>query len=122
MKILGFGELTHDAHYDRSTSELTNRGSRGGGSVWNIVANAIQYEAGVFEAALAIGVSGSDERRNIALEDNEQLGIQTLLMSESYGQVTSTMHHLMRVRPPLYGSKYQTTNRCLICHRRSKPD
>jgi len=112
--ILGLGDLVHDAFYDREAGSLRYRGSRGGGSVWNILANA---SAGGARTG-GIGVAGEDARRDVAVADNESLGIELLWLGSSGAHVTCTMHHFQRANPPLYGGSYQTTGRCRACQRR----
>lgn len=111
--IVGLGELVHDAHYSRIGGQFTYVGSRGGGSVWNILANA----AARGHAVGGIGTSGGDDRRTLALEDNSRLGIHPISMTSQPTALTSTMHHFPRDaanRP----RRYQTTSKCLRCQQR----
>lgn len=112
-RLLGLGRVVHDAHWRRGVSEMQYLGSRGGGSVWNILANA----AALGVSTAAIGVSGDDERADVALADNASLGIDTVLVERIDGRVTSTMHHFPR---PGSGdqTRYQTSSLCQRCQSR----
>jgi sugar/nucleoside kinase (ribokinase family)/phosphoheptose isomerase len=113
--IVGLGDLVHDAHYERLGDTLRYTGSRGGGSVWNILANA--YAQGA--EAMGVGFGGLDDRREVVLDDHKRLGIDMLWAGTHASRATCTMHHFPRPNPPLYGGQYQTTGRCRVCLRRT---
>lgn len=112
-QLVGLGRLVHDAHWRRTVDDVQYLGSRGGGSVWNILANAADH--GI--SCRGIGVSGHDARSEIAIADNLALGLDMNWIESFDGRVTSSMHHFARAGVgPLV--KYQTSSMCQRCHNR----
>lgn len=111
-QVVGLGEVVHDASHARVGDGFSYRGSRGGGSVWNTLANAAAMQAQVG----AISVAGSDSRYELASRDNSSLGIEELFTENFRGGITATMHHF----PTEHDGKllYETTTKCLRCQQR----
>lgn len=113
ISLYGLGKVIHDAHYERQAGELFYRGSRGGGSVWNILANAASTGIPVG----GIGVGGDDARAELVLQDNADLGIQNVFIDLLAGRITGTMHHFPSSSANS-SIRFQTTSKCLRCFNR----
>lgn len=111
-QLVGLGRLVHDAHWKRGIDEMSYFGSRGGGSVWNILVNAA---ARGVECA-GVGVAGNDVRSELALLDNSSLNVNVDRVERFDGRVTSSMHHFARLGGPAV--RYQTSSMCQRCHNR----
>lgn len=115
-RLVAVGEVLVDQLFRLESDLLVYRGVAGGGSAFNIAANAAA--AGV--ATTAIGTGGSDWRAKVAVRDLEALGA-ICRMSQSEGRLTKTFWQIPRGpidQPSLTPVSYRTSSRCPICNER----
>lgn len=112
--VVGLGRVVHDAHYEQVGTENRYQGSRGGGSVWNILVECAANGNRVH----GIGVAGDDRQGEVAMSDNCELGIDQNVEILP-GRTTMTMHHIPSIKSD-HRLRYITTSLCERCKKRPK--
>ena len=72
-QVIGFGELIYDHVFIKRENSITYSGSHGGGSVFNLLANA----ASLGDKVIATGVGGDDIYGNFAKEELAALSVNS---------------------------------------------
>lgn len=112
--VVGLGRVVHDAHYEQVGTNNRYQGSRGGGSVWNILVECAANGHSVH----GIGVAGGDRQGEVAMADNCALGIDQSIEILP-GKTTLTMHHIPSIKSD-HQLRYITTSLCERCKKRPK--
>lgn len=116
-RIVGLGELLVDAHYAGVGNTYRYDGSRGGGSVWNTLANAATQGAD----CLAVAHYAKDWRSEVAKGDLESLGVDVEARASGGSLPTPVMHH-MPLQAPIgrHRNRYRTSSNCPVCVSRTQ--
>ena len=114
--LVAIGEVLVDQFFQLEEDKLIYRGVAGGGSAFNIAANAAS--AGI--PTLAVGGAGKDWRAEVAAQDLQALG-SACRVAHSAGRLTRTFWQIPRdniQQASLTPTRYRTTGRCPICGNR----
>lgn len=118
LSIVGVGELIFDhiCSPGQRDNEGSLRESRGGGSVFNILANLAQLG---WNAAVQ-GVVGQDAAGDLALADLQGLGVDTTGVKQLPGRRTRLIFEVLGVRnsAQVGGTRHSFTTKCPVCSRR----
>lgn len=116
--IVGVGELIldHICSPGHNDSDGTLRESRGGGSVFNVLANLSRLGW----RTAAHGVVGDDQSGAVALADLDGLGVETHAVRSIAGKRTRLIFELLGVREgaQVGGSRHSFTTKCPVCAQR----
>ena len=114
--MLGIGELVYDHVFAIARGKTTYIGSRGGGSVFNLLAN----QAAVGGRAIAIGVGGHDWFGESAKDELKEIGVDTSNLNLLKGKRTRV---IFEVHPERQESSFESPRKlfsivCPICRSR----
>lgn len=111
IPIAAIGHLIRDIIYIKNKSDGCTYliGSRGGGSIWNTLANAAVNGS----TAIALCVGGSDEAAELCLEDLRAAGVIIAGKRMVNGKATRTIHEILTFE----GSKprHKCSSICPVC-------
>ena len=115
--VVGCGELIYDHVFLQSARSLIYHGSRGGGSVFNLLANVAHWGGN----ARAIGVAGCDALGDAARDELRLLGVETAQIISLAGRRTRIIFETLVTGDNFQPWKeYHTFGaECLVCG--SKP-
>jgi sugar/nucleoside kinase (ribokinase family)/fructoselysine-6-P-deglycase FrlB-like protein len=114
LPVVGIGALGCDVVYvlDQSRSQLYRIGSRGGGSLWNALANARVNGA----ETIAFCVGGADSSANLCIKDLQNVGVKIAKEQFQRGKRTRTIHEVLSLRSVSLGKpKHEFRIRCPVC-------
>lgn len=118
--VFGFGTAVVDHLFMSTSIGLVYRGSRGGGSVDNILANAAASGA----QAVATSVCGDDWRARLAVEDLRGLGVEVRTLLQPSASTRSIFQVPAKQRdaqlPGTASQSWLTSGRCPVCGSKSK--
>jgi len=112
--VVGVGALGCDIVYvlDQSKSQLFRISMRGGGSLWNALANARINGA----ETLAFCVGGADSAASLCIKDLQSAGVKIAKEQLQRGKRTRTLHEVLFLRSISLGKpRHEFKVRCPVC-------
>src|SRR5690349_15965122 len=111
--IAGVGELVYDHIFVVEGERFRYRGSRGGGPIFNMLANIVLL-GGDSEA---FGVGGEDWFGRAAKKELDKLGIATSGLSLLPNKTSRIIFEKLYSKPQDYhdGSRHTFSTKCLVC-------
>ncbi|MCW2750147.1 MAG: hypothetical protein JWR83_1257, partial [Aeromicrobium sp.] len=113
VSILGVGELLVDAVFVSDASRWRLQEVRGGGSVWNVIANAADAGA----VCTAFAAAGGDWRSKVAEADLKAVGVPTRAIRNERRVTPSIFLVPTNVDSLLEVPAWRLTPKCPVCER-----